>query len=217
MKNLIIAGGGGFGAEVAWVAEDMNADGAFALPWNILGYVDDEPSKIGREFYGYRVLGSPEGVASTLDAGEVWYHCAIGDNTARMRMTARLSALGWRAATLIHPSVVRARNVTVGEGTYVAPFSVLSPNCTLGKHVIINQRVAVGHDVIVRDFSNICPGAQLNGSCQVGQLSLIGSNASIYQGRSVGDSATVGANSMVIRNVAAGTSVVGVPARKIGR
>jgi len=219
MKNLVIVGGGGFGAEAAWVAEDMNADilarGAAEPPWNILGYVDDDPAKIGQEFYGYCVLGLPEDVARDLGRDEVWYYCAIGDNRARERVTVRLSALGWRAATLIHPTAVRAKNVCVGEGTYVAPLSVLSPNCRIGRHAIINQRAAVGHDAILDDFCNICPGAQLNGSCRVGRLAVIGSNASIYQGRRIGDGATVGANSMVVRDVAPETSVIGIPAKKI--
>jgi sugar O-acyltransferase (sialic acid O-acetyltransferase NeuD family) len=215
MKKLIIAGCGGFGAEVAWIAEDINAAHTAAPPWQIVGFVDDNPAHKDQDCYGYRVLGSPEEVAGQLGRTETWYYCAIGDNAARERMVARLSAFGWQAATLIHPSVVRAKNVTVGEGTCVAPMSVLSPNTLIGRHVLINQRVTVGHDVILHDFCNICSGAQLNGFCQVGRSSTVGSNASLYPGRSVGDNATVGANSMVIRNVASHISVFGVPARKI--
>jgi len=213
MKNLVIAGGGGFGAEAAWVAEEMNV--ADASPWNLLGYVDDDPSKIDLQFYGYKVLGLPEEVADRMGHEEIWCYCAVGDNAARKRMAARLSGFGWRSATLIHPSVVRAKNVSIGEGTYVAPLSVLSPNCTLGRHVIINQRVAIGHDTTIGDFSNICPGAQVNGFCRVGQSSLVGSNASIRQNCSIGENSSVGANSMVVRDVDSGVTVVGVPARKI--
>jgi sugar O-acyltransferase (sialic acid O-acetyltransferase NeuD family) len=213
MMKLVIAGGGGFGAEAAWVAEEMNAGGFSSALWNILGYIDDNPDKTGGEFYGYKVLGLPEEVGHRLGKEEIWYFCAIGDNRARERMAGRLSALGWRAATLIHPSVIQARNVSIGEGTYVGSLSILSPNCSIGKHVIVNQRVSIGHDAIINDFCNICPGAQINGFCSVGQKSLIGSNASIHQNRCVGNNATVGANSSVIQDVSPNTSVIGVPAR----
>lgn len=214
MRNLIIFGGGGFGAEAAWVAEDVNA-AAGQPEWNILGYVDDDPQKHGCEFYGYRVLGTAEQIARQGDCRDTWYYCAVGNNAVRRELAARLDGLGWRAATLIHPSVIRAKNVVVGEGTYVGPLSTLSPNCTVGRHVIVNQRVAIGHDAVVGDFSNLCPGAQINGACRVGKYALIGSNSSIIQGRLVGESAVLGSNSVAIRSVDAGITVLGVPAKRI--
>lgn len=214
MRNLIIFGGGGFGAEAAWVAEDVNA-AAGQPEWNILGYADDDPGKHGCEFYGFRVLGTAEEIAWRDVGRDVWYSCAVGDNAARQELAARLDGLGWRAATLIHPSVIRAKNVEVGEGTYVGPLSTLSPNCTVGRHVIVNQRVAIGHDAVVDDFSNLCPGAQINGSCRVGKLAVVGSNSSIIQGRLIGENAVLGSNSVAIRSVDAGITVLGVPAKRI--
>ena len=77
---------------------------------------------------------------------------------------------------------------------------------------MINTRAAVGHDAVMADFSQACPGAQINGYCSIGESAMIGSNASILPGKSVGDHATVGGNSQVIRSVRAGTTVNGVPA-----
>jgi acetyltransferase-like isoleucine patch superfamily enzyme len=79
--------------------------------------------------------------------------------------------------------------------------------------VLINQRTAIGHGSTLGDFSQVCPGAQINGDCRIGAGALVGSNASIHQGKSVGDNATVGANSLVVRSVAPGQSVMGIPAR----
>jgi sugar O-acyltransferase (sialic acid O-acetyltransferase NeuD family) len=214
-KTLIIAGSGGFGAEAIWMAEDMNDRLGEESKWNVLGYVDDDCRKNGMELYGYKVLGTPEETASALAGGECWCFCAIGDNSDREQMASRLERLGWLAATLIHPTVVRARNVSVGEGTYVGALSVLAPNCTIGRHVIVNKRAAIGHDARIDAFANICPGAQINGFCRVGRGALIGSNASLMQGRAVGERAVVGANSLALRSVPAGTTVIGVPARKL--
>ena len=78
--------------------------------------------------------------------------------------------------------------------------------------MLINTRAAIGHDAVVEDFSQICPGAQINGNCKVGRRALIGSNASIFPGISIGEGATVGGNSQVIRIVKANKTVNGVPA-----
>jgi sugar O-acyltransferase (sialic acid O-acetyltransferase NeuD family) len=213
MRQLVVVGAGGFGQEAIWVAESMNEGLSAASRWEILGYLDDNPESKGSEFYGYRVLGKPgDGVRA---GKETWYYCAVGKNPARERLAARLDELGWRAATLVHPSVIQAKYVEIGEGTYVGAGSILSPNAAIGRHVIINQRVSIGHDAVLEDFSQACPGAQINGACKVLRGALVGSNASIHQGRTVGAFAVVGANSQVVRNVDAQTSVCGVPAKRL--
>ena len=213
MKGLIVVGAGGFGMEVIWVAEEMNAGNPGDPPWELLGYVDDNEEKKGTHIFGYEVLGRPEDAARRFSDREICYHSALGDNLVRRKMAERLDRLGWRAATLIHPSVIRARGVPVGEGSYIGALSILTPQSRIGRHVLINQRVAIGHESIVEDFAQVCSGAQINGGCQIGQGALIGSNASIYQGTAVGENASVGSNSLLVKTVAPGVSVMGVPAR----
>jgi sugar O-acyltransferase (sialic acid O-acetyltransferase NeuD family) len=212
MRPFVVVGAGGFGKEAIWVAECMNEQLDVAARWEILGYLDDNPDHEGREFYGYRVLGRP---GASLRAGkETWYYCAVGKNAVRERLAARLDELGWRAATLVHPSVIQAKRIEIGMGTYVGAGAILSPNARVGQHVIVNQHASIGHDAVLEDFTQVCPGAQINGACKVLRGALVGSNASIHQGRTVGAYAVVGANSQVVRNVDPKTSVCGVPAKR---
>ena len=212
MKNIVIMGAGGFGTEAVWVIEEMNKSNQPESMWNILGYVDDQCLKKGVIFYGHKTLGTPEEVANYYPGEKIWYYCAIGKNEVRQSVTERLNRLGWQAATLIQPSVIMARDITIGEGTYVGAGSILCPNAVIGKHVLINTRVAIGHDTVLDDFSQACPGAQINGYCKIGSLATIGSNASIFPGKTVGRLSMVGGNSQVIRSVKPNTTVNGVPA-----
>jgi len=212
LKNIVIVGAGGFGTEAIWVLEEMNRLSQEEERWNILGYVDDDINKKNLNFYGYRTIGTPEEIAAHHDSSDLWFFCAIGNNINKINVVTRIEQFGWRAACLMHPSVIFAREVSVGEGTYIGAGSVVCPNVTIGKHVLINTRVAVGHDAVLENFSQLCPGAQINGECRVGRGALIGSNASLLPGTEVGAGAIVGANSQVIRNVKAGSTVNGVPA-----
>lgn len=212
MKNIVIVGAGGFGTEAVWVLEEMNRLLSEQERWNILGYVDDDVAKKNLYYYGYRTIGTPEEMEALYDLKELWFFCAIGNNINKLKVVTRIEQFGWRAARLIHPSVIFAREVSIGEGTYIGAGSVVCPNVSIGKHVLINTRVSVGHDAVIEDFSQLCPGAQINGECRVGRGALIGSNASILPGKEVGAGAIVGANSQVIRTVKTGSTVNGVPA-----
>ncbi len=212
MKDIVVMGAGGFGAEAVWVLEELNKNSHGAEEWNIIGYIDDNPVKKDSIFYGYKVLGTPQEAAEEFFGGDIWYYCATGNNFSREETARRLDGLGWHAATLIHPSVIIARNVKIGEGTYIGAGAIICPNAFVGRHVLINTRVTVGHDSVLEDFSQASPGSQINGCCRVGRSANIGSNASLYPGVAVGEGATVGGNSLVVRYVKPRTSVVGVPA-----
>lgn len=208
-------GAGGFGAEAIWALEEMNKLESLSEKWNILGYIDDDESKKGKCFYNYETLGSLDEVALNYSGDQLWYFCAIGDNGTRSNIVKSLDELGWKAATLIHPSAIMAKNIEIGEGSYIGPVSVICPNVTIGKHVLINTRAAIGHDTIMENFSQACPGAQINGFCKVGHSSFIGSNASLMPGTRVGERAIIGSNSQVLRAVKNDITVNGVPAIKV--
>ena len=58
LKNIVVIGAGGFGAEAIWVLEDMNRLNSKALGWNIIGYVDDDTSKRTRSIMITRLLAA---------------------------------------------------------------------------------------------------------------------------------------------------------------
>ena len=51
-KKLYIIGAGGFGREVSWLVERINAD---TPSWEIAGFIDDNPVFHGNEERGYPV------------------------------------------------------------------------------------------------------------------------------------------------------------------
>ena len=215
MRELVIAGAAAGGKEAAWVAAAMNAAGASCEHWRVLGYVDDNPALEGVELYGHRVLGTPERVAAELAGRRPWFACVIGRNEARERMVGRLLSLGWRGATLVHPSAVVADGFKIGEGAYLAAGVVVSVDVEIGAWVLVNYAASIGHDAVLEDFSQAAPGARINGYCRLRRGAFVGSNAVLIERTEVGAGAKVGAGAAVIVNVAPNTTVVGVPARPV--
>ena len=103
---------------------------------------------------------------------------------------------GYRPATLIHPSVIAARHVQIGEGTVIGARCVLAPYAILGRHCALNIGVTVGHDSRMGDFSVFSPGAQLLGAAELSERVFLGANATVYPKRKVGAGSIIAANSL---------------------
>jgi sugar O-acyltransferase (sialic acid O-acetyltransferase NeuD family) len=218
-RKLLIVGAGGLGSEYVWVAEEMNAADRQRghSPWEILGFVDDDLQRRSQIFAGYFIHGNIEEACAKFGKTDLGFAVAIGNNKAREQVARQAEALGLTPETLIHPSAIVAGTAEVGRGSYLAPGTVVCPGARVGRHVILNTHVSVGHDSTLEDFVQLCPGSRISGGCRVGKSGFLGSNASLAPKIVVGEMAVVGANSLAIRKVAPRTTVLGCPAITIGR
>jgi sugar O-acyltransferase (sialic acid O-acetyltransferase NeuD family) len=219
-RDLVIVGAGGFAPEGIWVAEDTNAVNVRQdkkPAWNIRGFVVYDPAKFPQTLYSYPVLGTPKEAAARLAGTDIFFICMIADNSIREAQAREAEELGWKPVALVHPTVIVARETTIGPGSYIGAGSIISPFAQVGAHVVVNNHVSVGHDSVMEDFSQACPGARISGRCVVGRSAFIGSNATLLPRCRVGEGAVVGANSVALRSVARLTTVMGVPAKVVSR
>jgi sugar O-acyltransferase (sialic acid O-acetyltransferase NeuD family) len=220
-RRLLIIGAGGLGTEFAWVASEMNhascRDTGGCAPWEILGYADDNPAKKGQTIRGCIVHGTIQEAFLKFGSKDIGFAVAIGSNETRERVASLAEELGWTAETLVHPSSIVASTAEIGGGSYLAPGTVVCPGARVGRHVIINTHVSIGHDSQLDDFVQICPGARVSGGCQVERGGFVGSNSSLAPRAVVCEQAVVGACSFVLRKVAPRTTVLGCPAIAIGK
>lgn len=192
---------------MAWIVDDLNANGG---EWNLLGFVD--PTDSGKkEHYGRPVLGGYEAVDSKH--GQVFFACGIGTAAIRSKECRHAEAMGWQPAALVHPSVIRARFVSIGDGSAIGAGTVIAPYARIGRHCAVNVQCTIGHDSLVGDFSVISPGARILGRVILENGAFIGANASVHPGLRMGSGATLGANSFLLSDLAPDQSAAGVPAR----
>lgn len=215
---LVVVGAGGFGRETLDVIEAMNAAAPTPV-WDLLGVLDDSLTDLNRDRLAARSVPFLGGIDDFLQGGDttVAYVVGIGSPVVRRRVAARFDDAGLVPATLIHPSVTRGAVSVFGPGTVLCAGVTISTNVRLGRHVHVNPNATIGHDTEVHDFVSINPLACISGDCAIESDVLVGASAVLLNGLRVGRGAVLGGAACAVRDVAAGTTVVGVPARPLAR
>lgn len=208
MKDIVIVGASGFGKEVAWLIEDINKVNE---EWNLLGFIDDDLSKIGSLVYGYPVLGN----LSWLENKTVAVVIAIGNSEIRAKIAKSLERLSITYATLIHPSVITSKSVNIGTGSIVCAGNIVTVDINIGNHVIINLDCTVGHDAILSDFVTVYPSVNISGNVTLNKGIEVGTGAQIIQGVTIGENTIIGAGSVVVKEIPSNCTAVGIPAKVI--
>ena len=142
---------------------------------------------------------------------------AFADPVAKKRLALALEARDWEPATFIHDSAAVGAHARIGRGTVICPFSRISTDSEIGDHVLVNGGSGIGHDAIVGSYSSLLGSVSVNGGSRVGEGVTFGAGSMIYPGKKVGDWATIGLASVVLRNVPANATVFGNPAKRIDR
>lgn len=189
---LILVGASGFGREVRWVCRRAGLEAA--------GFCDDAADRQTGSFCGLPLLGTIEQAAARLGAG-VQFHCAVGRNRDRQRLAERALAAGWSPATIVDPSAIIAPDAEMGAGAFVAPLAVISCGTRVGRFALVNQHANVGHDSVLGDFVQLCPGARVSGNCVLGTGAFLGSNAVLLPMKRMGNWSVLGAASLGLSDI----------------
>lgn len=127
--------------------------------------------------------------------------------------------LGFGEGTSIYDSVLVLGDVKVGRETWIGPFVVLdgSGGLSIGSHCSISAGVQIySHDTVDWAIS----GGQLpttHRPTTIGDNCYIGPQTVIAKGVRIGDGSVVGANSLVLEDLPAGSKAYGTPCRVVGR
>lgn len=199
-RKLVIYGAGDHGQVVA--------DAAIASGWDLLGFLDDRRS--------IRQVGLwPLIDESVLEDPQIHVLVAVGNNMARRELCERLFERDIALATVVHPTAWISPSAKLGAGVYIGPQAAINMGAAIEDGAIINTGAVVEHHCHIGAYAHLAPRVALGGRVVVGSECLIGIGTSVCPSVHIGDGCTVGAGTVVIRDVVAHQTVVGVPARPL--
>lgn len=184
------------------------------VPGDRLVFVDDNPE--AAVVNGQRVMRYADFLVA--EATERYAVLAIANSAIREQLAVRCAADGVRPWSVSAANVVVMDEVHLGEGAILSPFVTLTSNIRIGRHFHANLYSYVEHDCVIGNYVTLAPGVKCNGNVLIEDHAYLGSGAVIKQGRSgkplvIGRGAVVGMGAVVTKDVPAGATMVGNPAR----
>jgi sugar O-acyltransferase (sialic acid O-acetyltransferase NeuD family) len=213
IRKLIFIGGGGFAREMLWTAAGVNHAKA---GWAPAGFIDDNVD-FSRDYMRAKRVSLPVfgSIQDHQPKSDEVFICAMGKTRNKLKCAELIAQRGGEFVNLIHPSAHIAADAKIGTGLFIFINGLISIGSEVGDHTSLNANASVGHDAFVGEGCTLSSYCDITGNVRFGVGVFMGSHASVLQGITVGDFATIGAGSVVIRKVPPETTVMGVPARAI--
>jgi UDP-perosamine 4-acetyltransferase len=178
----------------------------------VVAFLDETPGLSGATVHGIPVVGTPFDIGRAVAMGAEGGMVSIGSGAARERLAGVVRSAGLALPTLIHPRAEVAPSATIGEGCFIGALTLVNSGATIDDLALLSPTAFVGHHASVGSAASIAPGARMGGRSHLGRRSFLGLGANVLPDRAVGDDVVVGAGSVVVHDIASGTSAIGVPA-----
>jgi len=180
-----------------------------------LVFIDDAPQD--SSVNGHAVLTWTDFLNSSMSKQVC---VAIANSSVREKIALKCLAAGVKWADCVSRHAMVLDNAQIGEGAIISPFTTIGANAVIGRGLLADLYACVNHDCVLGDFVTLAPYANCNGNVVIGDHAYIGSGALIRQGKPgkplvIGRGAVIGMGAVVTRDVSAGETVVGNPARPL--
>lgn len=208
--RLLIVGAGGLGREIHIAAQEAALDGGFALG----GFLDERAHALsGTQLSHVPVHGAWQDYRPSPDERLI---IAIGDAASRWRVAQGLAERGARFARIALPSTrITSGLDRLGDGCFVDHYALVSCDVRIGAHCYLGSHATIGHDVTLGEACHVGAFCFIGGGATLGARVTLRSHVTVAPGSVIEDDATVGPNSVVLRRVYRGQTVLGVPAVKV--
>jgi sugar O-acyltransferase (sialic acid O-acetyltransferase NeuD family) len=198
---MIIVGAGGHAAEVFEELSISQVDN------QMVGFFDEINQSLN-VLFELRVFHRMQ------DLTPMPFVLGVGSPFLRRRFYGMFLAAGFEPMSVIsHSAQVSRLDTNLGNGLNIMSGVYIGPRTHIGKGCLINAKSLIHHDSTIGDFCELCPGVHVSGNCIIENDVFIGTGAVLLPGITVKKGAIVGAGAVVTKDVAAGVTVKGVPAK----
>ena len=207
-----LVGCGGFGREIMpELSRILRQQGVVAK----IVFVETQVSG-NRVVNGYPVLSEAEFLGDA--EGDKHFNIAIANSKIRETLAERFMGRGVKPFAVQSSAAHFYDANEIGAGSIVCAGSVVSSNVKIGRFFHCNFLSYVAHDCVIGDFVTFAPSVTCNGNVEIADHAYIGAGAILKNGvpgkpLRIGKGAIIGMGAVVTKDVPAGETWIGNPAR----
>jgi sugar O-acyltransferase (sialic acid O-acetyltransferase NeuD family) len=208
-KPIIVLGAGGHASVLVDALQQLGIE--------MIGLTDPNPTLWGQEFMGVEIIGNDDKLL-TIHPDRILLVNGLGSvssTRARRNLFETWHGKGYSFASVVHPKAIVASSADLAEGVQVLAGAIVNPNVRVGENTIINTGAIVEHDCIIGNHVHIAPGVRLAGQVRVSDGAHLGIGSTILQNLTLGDDCLIAGGAVVVTSVAAGQTVMGIPAKPV--
>lgn len=206
VKDLILLGIGNH--DIIRLVEEIND---YKKQYNLIGILEKDPTQIGKEVYGYPILGTDELLLSELKKCSVVCN-VMATPTVHLNIFNRLIRQGIKDfPSLIHPSVI-VKHTSIGIGNIIYEHVNLGTDVHIGNYNILYPNTTIGHEAKIGDSNLFALNIVIGARSTICNCNLFGNASTLSLGLTVGDNNMIGVGSVVLDNVKENCSLLGNPA-----
>lgn len=191
-------------------------DLAIDCGYTIAGLYHYNNERTGEFDHGFQIIGSFDDLFAQNDLTGKNFLLTMGDSNIRESLAKRITSLGGKVPTLIHPTAVISRFAQISpNGVYISAFSFVQADSIVGDNTVILSHVNISHT------TTIGKGCFIAGCATVGAYTVVEDHVFIGQGalsisakvRRIGNNSYIGARSLITKDIPENVIVAGSPAK----
>lgn len=129
-------------------------------------------------------------------------------NGLRQRKADALSAIGYRLASYVDPTVQLPARISIGSNCAILDHVSLHTGTAIGDGTFVSSGAVIGHDCAVGPYCWIGSGCVFAGCVKAGERSFFGLKACVAQRVNIGECCFVGSQALVANDLAARSAMV---------
>lgn len=202
------------GAKNPETARMINAVKRFTPNFNVIGFLDNDSKKHGKEFIGYPVIGGFEKLYELIQKKVYFVNLITGNIVARYETSHEIAKAGGSFVNFIHPSV-NLEMVTLGLGNYIQENVVVQADVKIGHNSSIHIGSLIGHETEIGNSTFIAHGCNISGCVTIEDGVTMGTGVSVIPRVRIGKGSIIGAGTVIINDIPPCSVAVGNPGKVI--
>ena len=192
----------------------IKANQAFNKNFSFIGFIDNDKTKWGSSFFGYKILGGIQEVDKLSKQGVSFCNIITGSTISRYETSRDIVKYGGKLVNLMHPNV-DLDMVKIGTGNYIQNDAIVQAGVSIGNNNSIHIGSLVSHQSIIGNSVFISFGCNIAGEVNIEDGVFVGAGATILPRLKIGKWSIIGAGAVIIKDVPEYSVIVGNPGRII--